>query len=336
VTTPLERGAPAEAVTVMTGAGEGQARAAIWGPHLPLAAVQSPGGLSRLAAARQAQSPAEPGEWLIAVWRTGRARAFAPGHFLQSAPVTCGVVVAEELISSLALTRMMAGGGLFDIDGNLRAVVLPCDARFVAVTTASIESIVKNADSLEQRLLARFGLVVGALAEDEQTYFKASRGVIVREVWSGYGGDEAGVQPGDIILTLSGRDVTGPDDLRPLAEPPGERPFELTVQRGTPRGSMTLTIAIATGGLAAAGAAQGPPGPGLVWESPQEGYRIDAVSAGSRAASVGIEPGDRLISINHVEPRSLAQVQRIFAGDRALPVFLEIARDGRRLGMLVR
>jgi len=332
VTAPLRSGA-FEAVAVATKAAEGRAQTTVWGPHLPLTAVQSTGDLSGLVPARRLESPARPGEWVVAVWRTDREPAFAPGYFLQSAPVTCGVVAAREVVSSVALTRAMAGGGLFDIDGNLRAVILPCNDRFTAIAAPSIESMLRDAVRLDQRVLALYGLAVGALTDDEKTYFKASEGVIVREVWTDSLGDGAGLMPGDIVDALGGKAVVQLEDLGALATPVDQQPVKVTVRRG----SKTLTITLQTGRDAIPeGAPAATTDAGLVWASPQEPYTIDRVLPNSRAAMAGIEPGDRLVRIDHAQPRSLAQVRRLLAGDRRAPVYLEIDRDGRRLGVLVR
>jgi hypothetical protein len=328
VTAPLQRDG-SEAVTVATTSGEGRARAMVWGPRLPLSAVETPSGLSGLSPAHRVPSRQGPGDWIVAVWRTDLERAFAPGHFLQLAPVTCGLSAALEVVSSLSLTGAMAGGGLFDIDGNLLAVILPCEGRFVAIAAPSVESILERADTLEQLLLRRYGLVVGALTEDEKTYFKTDHGVIVREVWTGYRGDEVGLVPGDIITALGEMAVADPEDLRVLTIPSDEQPDELALQRG----AQELKIALSGPVVAVPQAA---PGAGLVWNSPQERYTVDAVIPGSRAAAAGVEPGDRLVRIDHAEPRDLTQVRRILADDKASPVLLEIDRGDHRVGILVR
>jgi len=74
---------------------------------------------------------------------------------------------------------------------------------------------------------------------------------------------------------------------------------------------------------------------GLMWESPQKGYRIDAVLPGSRAATAGIRPGDRLLRIGRTELRSLDQMRRLLATGRTA-AFVEIERDGRRRGTLLK
>jgi S1-C subfamily serine protease len=221
---------------------------------------------------------------------------------------------------------------VFDIDGSLLAVILPCGGRLAAIATSSIAEILKESDTSEQRLLARYGLVLDALADDEAAYFKIDSGVVVREVWTGYRGDEAGVMAGDVIDALNGAVVATPGDLSALTGPSGGQALALRVRRG----SKTLTISLSGDDASPVPDTRATHGAGLVWESPPKPYRIDTVIPGSRAAMAGIEPGDRLVRIDHAEPRNLAQVQRIFADGKALPVLLEIERDDRRLAILVR
>ncbi len=339
VTAPLLQQA-AGIVTVQSRSGQDRGEPLIWGPRVPLAAVVIGDGLAGLRAVRNAATIPESGTWVLGVWRVGRDRGFAPGSYLQSAAVTCGERRLQEVVSSLSLTHMMVGGGLFDIDGGLLAVILPCGDRVAAIATASVAAILSQADTTEQRVLARYGLVLGALSEDEAAYFELSDGVVIREVWTGYRGAESGLLPGDIIDGIDGAVVTAPGDLGALAEAPGDQALELSVRRGTGTLTLTLTPTVALPGsaLEGVGDAELPRGAGLVWEvpPPREPYRIEGVVPDSPAAVAGVEPGDRLVRIDHAAPRSLAQIQRIFADTQTVPVLLDIERGERRLAVLVR
>ena len=158
------------------------------------------------------------GDWIVAVWRTDTAPAFAAGNFRQPTSLRCYDTPVQEMVSSLSFTRMMVGGGLFDLDGDLLAVILPCREHIAAIAVASIQSMLERADTIEQRLLGRYGLELGPLSEEERRYFKTTNGLLVREVWTGYIGDAAGFRPGDIVTGLSGQAVitdgrsSNPDD----------------------------------------------------------------------------------------------------------------------------
>jgi S1-C subfamily serine protease len=329
VTAPLRDGRASGTISVATASGAAAAQPTLWGPQLPVTAFANPNGLAGLTPARRAASPPQPGDWIVAVWQTDNGRAFAAANFQQSAPTTCGLTPGREMVSSLSLTSAMVGGGLFDIEGGLLAVILPCREHIAAVASASIQAILERANAVDQRVLGRYGLAVGPLSEEEKAYFKATEGLLVREVWRGSAGDAAGVRPGDIITALGEQGLVKTDDLRPLTTA-SDMPFDLAVQRG----SKTLKIALPGDALGAAQDKEA--GAGLIWESSSRTYGIDAVVPGSRAALAGIESGDSLVRIDQAEPRNLDQVKRIFTNSKSSPVLLEVQRDGRRLAILVR
>ena len=306
-----------------------RASGAVWAPHLPVAGVQVP-DVAQLVPAHRAVAP-RSGDWLVAVWRTDQGRVFAPANFLDVAPVSCDELPSRETLSTLVFTRSMAGGGLFDINGNLMGLILPCGERYAAVVPEQVDAMLSEAESFGSRLLARYGLAVGPMTDDETEYFKGAAGVIVREVWVGFSGEVAGLRPGDIIVALNGAVVASADDLRPVVAQTEREPPVLSVQRDTAR----LEITIRADADTTARETDRQTTAGLMWESPQKGYRIDAVLPGSRAATAGIRPGDRLLRIGRTELRSLDQMRRLLATGRTA-AFVEIERDGRRRGTLLK
>lgn len=328
-TARLERRFPATTLLKMLGR-DVRASGAIWAPHLPVVGLQAP-DVAQLVPARRAVAPARSGDWLVAVWRTDQGRVFAPANFLDVAPVSCDERPSREMLSTLVFTRSMAGGGLFDIDGNLIGLILPCGERYAAVVLEQVDAMLSEAESFGGRLLARYGLAVGPMTDDETEYFKGAAGVIVREVWIGFSGEVAGLRPGDIIVALNGNIVASADDLQPLVAQTEREPPVLSVRRDAAR----LEITLAVDASATARETDRQTTEGLVWESPQKGYRIDAVLPGSRAAAAGIRPGDRLLRIGRAEPRSLDQMRRLLTTGRTA-AFVEIERDGRRRGTLLK
>lgn len=329
VTAPLQADAVVPAVASM--ANPVAARVVVGGPHLPLAVIKSAEGQPGSSPAQPAPSPGEPGDWLVAVWRTERERAFAATTFLQSAPVRCGAVQLEEVVSSLSFTPAMAGGGLFDLDGRLLGVILPCGPRFAAISVAGVQALLDRAQTVAQRLLSLYGLALGPLTEQEKLHFKSPDGVLVREIWKGTVADQVELMPGDIIRSVGRLPVETMQDVHPLAAPSPGQAVQLTVVRGGKTLLVALPAAVTPGEPPSAAA-----GAGLVLASTPESYRIEAVLPGSRADLSGVEPGDRLVRIGHAPPRSLNQVRRVFTDPRSLPVFIEVDRGPRRVGILVR
>ncbi|MEO8500952.1 MAG: PDZ domain-containing protein [Vicinamibacteria bacterium] len=333
VTGRLARRFP-ESAAIRTASGEVLSSGVVWGPQIPLAGVRIPRNYA-LTSAKRTPATSTP-NWMVAVWHNDRARAVAPGFFVEIRTVACGPTPVREVVSTIVLSRAMAGGGLFDADGNLLAVILPCQDRFAAVGVTSVATMLREADTLEGRLLADYGLASSPMTEEEAAYFKRKEGALVREVWTGHPGDAAGLQPGDIISSLNGGSVATREDLQPLvASAPDERVFALSVQRG----SKTLTVTLA--GPRGSETAAGPDfsnSTGLGLESPPRGYPIDRLTQGGPAAKAGFLQGDRLIRIGERVPRTLQEAQLVLSTLRAaaLPVFVEVERDGRRLGRLLR
>jgi membrane-associated protease RseP (regulator of RpoE activity) len=320
---------PFPADVVLTAAdGEHRVPVVLRGPQLPLVALTPPASPA-LVPIRRSVAPISSGDWIVGVWKGDGARGFVPGNALDTTTTACHDLVVRQVVTSFALTPTMAGGGILDFDGNLLAVVLPCGDRMVAIAADSIDTMLGSRDTLEDRLLSRYGVRVGSLSGDEAAYFKTTEGALVREVWTRYAADVAGLRPGDLIRAIGGAPVTGADDLQALATALAGEPVPLSIARGTAR----VEIQIATRDLAAAPAAP-EPGVGLVWGSAQ-GFRIESVAAGSPAARAGIRPGDRLIRIDRVVPASLTQVQRLIGGQSSKAAFVEIERDGRRFGVLL-
>jgi hypothetical protein len=110
--------------------------------------------------------------------------------------------------------RRHAGAGLFDLDVQLVAIVLPCLERLVAIDARAVEQLVEYAHSTGQRLLERYGMRLETLTDAERSYFGAATGLLVREVWSGSEADLAGVRPGDLVVQWAGRPVATLEDRR--------------------------------------------------------------------------------------------------------------------------
>ena len=102
VTPPIAGRNAARAASFAAASTEVDGQLAIWGPNLPLAAVafdRKP----ELTPARRAPSLPQSGEWLVAVWRTDSAPAFAAGNFRQTLATACGVTPVDEVVSSLVV-----------------------------------------------------------------------------------------------------------------------------------------------------------------------------------------------------------------------------------------
>lgn len=330
LTVRTERRFP-DAATLATATGDIGVVPSVAGPHLPIAALRMPEVDGFAEVLRRRAALLDPGSWTVALWRRNRELHFTPAHFLGIASAQCDEQPVSELLSSVSWTEEMAGGGVFDLDGRLLGVIVPCGSRFVAVDSESIEMLLRQGRTIESRLLGRYGLRLGPLTAEEVEHYGIGEGVVVREVWTGYLAAEAGFVPGDIVVALNAEPIGSSEQLEPLMAPADVETFDVEIRRrGEPlivqlptdpslqgRGSATTEVA------------------GLVWEPLPEGYVIDTVIPGSPADTVGIRAGDRLLRIDGAEPASLAQVAAVLAPGRLTPAFVELERRERRWGVLL-
>ena len=313
------------ATTVSTPSGEVGVAAISAGPHLPISALR----MSTIAGIRlprkRSAERLDRGEWTVAVWRQDRQANFTPTHFLGTAPVGCGEHIVNELQSSVTWTQDMAGGGLFDLNGNLIAVIVQCDRGFSAISTDDIASLLSIGQSLEGQLLNRFGLRTGMLTEAEAKHVGLSHGVVIREIWRGYPADGVGLAPGDVLFALGSNAIDNADQLEALTET--DVPvFDVTVYRD----ETLLDIQLPTEMPLVAPSNTLSSAEGLEWKTPSAGLTIDAVAPNSQANAAGISAGDRLLRINGVAVQDANQVRNVLSSDRSTSVFVELERTGRR------
>ena len=300
------------------------------GPHLPVAALRMSETEGLVAVLRRQAALLEPGSWTVALWRGDRELRFTPAHFLGIAPAQCDGQPVDELLASVTWTREMAGGGLFDLDGRLVAAIIRCADRFLAADVDSVEMLLSQGQTIEARLLARYGLRLNSLTEDEQIHFDSGAGVVVREVWTDYLADVVGLRPGDVLLAINAEPIASPNQLEPLATATGFDGFDVAIRR-----LGTLVVVRLPTDPTVMSTSDGQTVPGFIWAPPPIGYPINSVVPDGQADLAGIRAGDRLLRINGEEVETLAEVQTVLSSDRQESTFIELERRGRRWGVLL-
>ncbi len=301
---------------------------AVHGPQFPFSAFNVPGDAFASAPRKRPTAPPVPGEPVVVVSRTADGVVHGGAHVVQRAGITCGVATLQEIVLDIPLGRRQAGAGVFDVDGNLHAVVLPCGNRQAAIDAVAIDSLLKQSKLLLQRLLSRCGVQFDALTVDEAEYFGVPRGVIVRQMWIGEAGDLSGLTPGDLVERVGDTSVITVDDLQPLLAARVDQPVEFAIRRARRSLRLSFPASTHTGQPSREG--------GVVFDSPVDGYLIQSVLAGSSAARAGIAPGDRLLRINGVEPATISRARQVLQRASGRAALVEVARGGRRIALLLR
>jgi len=107
----------------------------------------------------------------------------------------------------------------------------------VKVGEAKDETVASAGDA--EHPSGRLGLVVRPLTPDERRQLDLRGGALVEEVAGP--AQEAGIRPGDVVVALNGKAVTGVDDLRKLAAS-AKGSVALLVQRGGERMFVPLDL----------------------------------------------------------------------------------------------
>ena len=327
VTGPIGVDREAQAVNVRTASGERRAEGTL-SRRLPLSilkvALDPPARV-----AHRAVSLPQTGDWIVTVWQTDRGPAFSPATFREPATTTCGGAEVHEVVSSVALSHHMIGGGIFNLDRELLGVILPCGDHVAAIEPASIDEMLMRATMADERLLALYGVLFSAFSQDERSYFTDGDGVFVREVWIGTPGEAADLRPGDVVVAVNGEAVTRIDHLQMLMTHRGAV-TEVRVQRGSRTEMIRIEPDVASGESRYDATSVG-----LVLEPAEPPYRIETLVPGSPAARAGLQAGDRLLRINRNTPRSRAQAERALTNAASAAIMLEIQRDRRRIAVVI-
>ena len=303
-----------------------------------------------------------PGDWVMAIG--------APFGF--SHTVTVGVVSAlarpmrpvpgrtnEMLQTDAAINPGNSGGPLLNVRGEVigmnTAIVSDRGANAGVGFAVPINTVVDLLDELRGGKVTRgvIGVQIGDVPRDDYEVLGLDepRGVIVGMVAPDGPADEAGMEPGDVIVAYAGEPVEDSQDLqsRVVATRPGTRVAVEVIRDGEP---VTLDVTIGELDLDAEGrretvaaAEETNEGFGITLQdlTPQATRRLgvpaDTVGAvvtdieqGSTAAAGGLQVGDVILRVNRVDVASAAAAgAELDAIDSGRTAFLLVQRRGTRV-----
>lgn len=298
-------------------------------PNLPAALLETSEEDPPRAAPRYSAEFFTAGGWAVAAWRSDDGRlSYSAGQFLGSTRSTCQGIEATRLRTNIPLTEEMFGGGLFDVDGVLMGIVAHCGAELAAIDVGTLERAFRPPQIVSERLMARYGMLVGELTPPARKALQAEYGLQVEEVWAGWESHRAGLLPGDVIVSVDSQPTTSMADLELLVLPVARELFDVQVLRHGSKRRIRLS---------ARAEGQQPFGPaGLSVSEPLGGYLVSAVEPGSAAGQAGLRPGDRLLRLGSRRPESAQQIREILKEASAeSPVFAVIRRGNRIWGAFI-
>lgn len=193
---------------------KGKVLGANYGKDIAMVQIQGEGKWS--AAPRGVSKPLEVGDWVIA---TGHAAGFDPAR---TPPVRFGRVISKGpgnfFTTDCTLIGGDSGGPLFDLDGNIIGINSNIGQALKVNNHAGIDGFKEDWDKMLRG--EQWGkLVLDPLQNEDMPVLGVAiawtrSGLIVGVLSKGSKAIEAGMQPGDLIVSLEGQRIRNLDDLR--------------------------------------------------------------------------------------------------------------------------
>ena len=222
-----------------------------------------------------------------------------------------------------------SGGPLLNIRGQLvginTAIYGKAQGIGFAIPVDRVARVMRELVSYGEVRRVWTGLVVQDLTPELERHFGVSRGVVVATVEERSPAAAAGIERGDVLTQVDGREVRSEDEFerRVQDHAQGER-VTVTRRRDGADAVVTLTAApfpaeraddLAWSRL------------GLEVAEGKDGLDVRRVRGGSPAARIGVERGDRVLALDGADVRSLADFRRhMYEARRARGVLLSIGR----------
>ena len=293
------------------------------------------------------------GDFVVAV-----GNPFELGH-----TVTSGIVSAlgrggfsrqgyEDFIQTdAAINRGNSGGPLVDLDGQLvginSSIITPSGAN-AGVGFAVPSNIVQVVTSqiLEHGEVRRgkLGVMIANLRpeDSEALGLESVNGALVSEVMSGTAAEDAGIEPGDVIVGLDGKEVVDSRDLRTrIALSSIGDEVDIDVVRDGKRKTLEAVIGALDNARESGGAV--PLLAGAQWRNLSrshelygslEGVELAEVAPESPAWDAGLRSGDVIVRVNRRPVTSVQELEEALAESQVAGLLVQ--RGERRLFALVR
>lgn len=258
----------------------------------------------------------------------------------------------EDFIQTDAsINRGNSGGALVDLEGHLvginTAIITPTGANAgigFAVPANIVRVITEQLLEFGDVRRGFLGVNMGPVTEDiaEALELDKAEGVVVGEVVPDSGAERAGIEPGDVIVSVDGEDVVDPIGLRTrigLAAV-GEEVEIGIIRDGEPE-TLTATLGEVQRASARPASSQLLAGATLRDLSNEHdlygrvmGVEVVDVEDDSRAADAGLRAGDVIVGVNRRRVENVREFDDAIEGRRAAGLYVQ--RGDRRLFTWVR
>jgi Do/DeqQ family serine protease len=251
-----------------------------------------------------------------------------------------------------------SGGALVDINGKLLGVntaILSGTGGNIGIGFAIpsnmvrkvVDQLLEHGDVQRGRIGIAIQDVTPGLAQALE--LTTDRGALVTQVEPGSPSEQAGIQPGDVIVEINGKPIDSSGDLRnEIGLVRAGESVDVTSIRDGERRTARATVARDAASSAAAARPADPSAVSLlagatITELPRDhpahgrtqGVWVSAVAPGSAAARFGLRADDIITGVNREPVTSVVELTAAL-GRANPPLALQVQREGRSLFLLVR
>lgn len=238
----------------------------------------------------------------------------------------------------------LRGSAIATLEGRFAGLVVATEdggtAAGLAVPATAALEIADHLSRFGEVPAGRLGVMVQDLTAEaaRKLDLGTAEGAVVSAVAPGSAAEKAGIEPGDVIVSVNAEPVTGADALRGTIG--GFRAGDAVAVEFLRDGERRDVELVLGGGESAALTTEAPERvqtalvPGAVFAAGEDGVAVAAVAPNSPSARAGLRIGDRLIAIDRRPVADLAGL-RALAEDGAPAASLTIRRDERELFLLL-
>jgi Do/DeqQ family serine protease len=237
-----------------------------------------------------------------------------------------------------------SGGALVTTDGRLvginTAIIAPSGGNVgigFAVPVDMAAAVMKQIIEHGEVRRGRIGVSIQDLTPDLANVLGIAEtlGAVVGSVEEGSPASDAGLQPGDVIVTVNGREITGSADLRNRVglAPVGS---DLEIEYLRDGANRTARLRVEAERTDAAMNDDLPPRlAGAIFQNAPESVLVASVQPGSPAAGAGLRAGDIIVAVNRKPVSSASELNQILRNTRGT-LALDLVRGGARLFLVIR
>ena len=199
-------------------------------------------------------SQARVGDWVIAIGNPFNLGGTVTSGIVSAVvrPTGQGGAYDRYIQTDASINRGNSGGPLFDMEGNViginNAIFSPSGGSVgigFAIPAETAEPIIEKLIAGEEIVRGYLGVSIGPMTEDlaDSLGLPENRGEFVQSVQPGEPAEQAGLQPGDVVLKVDGKDVTPDQTLSFIVAniEPGKR-INLEIVRDGQRRTLPVTV----------------------------------------------------------------------------------------------